>query len=260
MSWPVTMYYCTVCNFEQGDGGTRGTREYVLDNGVRIPVRWQIGWCESCNGLAAIEDLSIHGRIQDYRGAQRDLQFEIKRSRLSWLFGLSKSEKSLRRMYEDCIEDAFDALEMLANRKSQPHCLTCLSTEVHLPEKPESANEDTPNSPCIFNSIGQGAEESDLQQDRYSNQSILLHPGCGGEIRPRKFDQDDNRIDIKQSVHRYTPEGLLIEKEYIAGCATLDRKYYDDLSESNRRCRAFPLKKSAEGGLHFLSFLRKFAD
>ena len=58
MSCPVTTYYCTKCNFRQGDAYTWGLREYVLQDGTKIPMDWQLGWCEDCAGLSAVEVLS----------------------------------------------------------------------------------------------------------------------------------------------------------------------------------------------------------
>lgn len=180
MSWPVTMYYCTACDFEQGDAGTWGTREYVLGSGVRIPVRRHLGWCESCNGLAAIENLSLKVRIQEYREAQRELSDLSRR----WLFGLSKSERSLRRMYEDSMDDAIDALEMLANRKSPPHCLQCLSTQVHVPEKRTSDCDDVPSSPCVFSTSTEAHEKSEsVRKGNLKNMSGGIQ-GAGVKLAP----------------------------------------------------------------------------
>ncbi|MBI4190761.1 MAG: hypothetical protein HY525_09510 [Betaproteobacteria bacterium] len=34
MSWPVTTFYCTKCDFKRGDVRTWGAKEYVLTNGA----------------------------------------------------------------------------------------------------------------------------------------------------------------------------------------------------------------------------------
>jgi hypothetical protein len=206
------MYYCTVCDYEQGDAESWGNREYVLENGVRIPVRSSIGWCESCNGIAAIEDLSLHTRMQAYRDAQSKFHWEINRSSSNWLFGLSKSEKRLRQMYEDFMSDAIDAIEMMSQRKSPIHCLKCSSTRVHVSESSED--------------------------------NALLHYGCKGEIR-RKANEGGLQIALRQSIQRYTSEGLFIEKEYLDNYSSPDRKYSDVLSESNRMLRELRLNKAA---------------
>jgi hypothetical protein len=256
------MHYCTNCDFEQGDGGTWGTREYILGSGVRIPVSWRIGWCESCNGLAAIENLSIKSRIKNYREAQRDLQCEVSSSSLSWLLGFSKSEKALQRSYEDKLADAIDAIEMLASRKSPPHCLKCLSTQVHVPTKRASDFDDAPSSPCVYSSSEPVPEKADsANNEGKQSDYVLLHPGCGGEILPRPFDINGLRLALKQSVHRFTSEGLLIDKEYVSGYSAPDHEYWEALSQSNRRIRKSNLSiKDDENFFDIPKFLRKCAD
>lgn len=258
MSWPVTMYYCTACDFEQGDAGTWGTREYVLGNGVRIPVRWHLGWCESCNGLAAIEDLSSIARIEEYRNAQRGLHLEHSQRGLRWLVGLSKSAKSLRRMYEDDLEDAVDALEMLVHRRSPPRCLKCLSTQVHVPEKCASQREE---SPAIYNKNKlQAAECQTTASAEESDANVFRHPGCGGEILTREHE-GGLRLALRPCIHRFTPEGLLIEKEYVGGYSAPDSDYWDALSASNRKIRALCMTEAeGEDIFDIPSFLRKQAD
>jgi len=236
MSLPVTMYYCTQCDFQQGDGGTWGTREYVLGSGVRIPVRWQIGWCESCNGIAPIEDLSSSRRIQEYREAQRTLSHLSQKSSNQWFLGLSKWERESLLRCEDKMQDAIDALEMISIRKSPPHCLNCSSTQVHVPNKAES------------------------KVDGKSEEHVWRHIGCGGDIRARLND-DGLRLALRQSVQRYTPEGLFIEKEYVDGYSAPDDEYWDALKESNRRYRSLSLSiQDDEGFVDFPKFLRKYAD
>lgn len=237
MSMPVMMYYCTHCDFEQGDVGTWGNREYILGNGVRIPVNSRVGWCDTCNGIAPIEDLSMHRRIQEYRKAQQSLQQEISRaSSLERIIGLSKSEKSLRRIYEDSMDDAIDALEILVTRKSPPRCLSCLGIQVHTPEVIESGN------------------------DGAADRLVFRHPGCDGELL-LKLDESGMRIALRPRIDRYTPEGEIIDKEYVSGYSAPDREYWDARSDSNRRIRALNLRAHNEdnfGGIP--KFLRKCAD
>lgn len=243
MSWPVTMYYCTACDFEQGDWVNWGTREYVLDSGVRIPVRTHLGWCTSCNGIVAIEDLSMAIRMQDYRDAQLELR-QFSRG----IFGLFKHNKSL----EDDRDDAIDALEMLITRKNPPHCLRCLSTHVHELNSPYVDNEE-PDSPCIFNAANQPVGESKLKQK--DKGEYWQHPGCEGHIKTKPAEGGLS-IALRSSVKRYTPEGLFIDKAFVSGYSAPDGEYYDALSKSNRQCRARSQMKNGEPPSVIPSFLR----
>ncbi|CAG1003277.1 hypothetical protein MTYP_03080 [Methylophilaceae bacterium] len=264
MSWPVTIYYCTACDFRQGDAGTWGRREYVLGSGVHIPVRWCVGWCESCNGIAAIEDLSHESRIQEYREAQRELHSFARRSWRQRLFGLSKWEKSLRLRYEENMEDAIDALEMLAARKSPPRCLQCLSTQVHVPVKRALSPDEIPDSPCVYSVKDEAPEKPELDHKEKSEQYVLHHPGCGGEILAR-MDMNGLRLALRPSVTRFTPEGVLIDKEYVRGYSAPNREHRDALSASNRQYRTLALDRvvndeMAGSILDIPAFLRKQAD
>jgi hypothetical protein len=243
MSWPVTMYYCTACDFEQGDIATWGTREYVLNSGVRIPVHWHIGWCASCKGIVTVENLSMAIRMQDYRDAQLGLS-QFSRG----IFGFFKHNKSL----EDDSDDAIDALEMLIARKNPPHCLRCLSTHVYELKNPPLDNEE-PDSPWIFNAAKQPVGESKLRQK--DNEQYWHHPGCEGHIKTKPAEGGLS-IALRSSVKRYTSEGLFIDKEFVSGYSAPDDEYYDALSKSNRQCRARNQIKDSELPWYIPSFLR----
>jgi hypothetical protein len=249
MSWPVTMYYCTVCDFEQGDWVTWGTREYVLNSGVRIPVRRQIGWCTSCNGIVAVEDLSMEIRMQNYRDAQQELS-QFSRG----MFGFAKHEKPTIRRLEDDSDDAIDALEMLLSRKNPPHCLQCLSTHVQVRNKP-TLDDAAPDSPCIFNASNQYAGEPKLKPKEKDNEQHWQHPGCEGHIQTKPAEGGLS-FGVRPSVHRYTPEGLFINKEFTSGYSAPDGKYYEALSESNRQRRARNKIKDGKPPSPIPSFLR----
>lgn len=218
MSLPAMVYYCTACNFEQGAAINWGTREYVLESGVRISVRRHLGWCEPCQGLSPIEDLSSETRIQEYRKAQRALSRLEQPGRLRMLSGLTKDYTARERFYQDQMEDAFDALEMLVTRKSPPRCLLCLSTQVHVPEQP------APN--CID------------QPEKV----IGGHPGCGGNILTKEHPEG-LRLALRPSIHRYTPDGLFIEQVFVGGYSVPESEYWDALSESNRNLRALRMEQ-----------------
>lgn len=264
MSWPVTIYYCAVCDFRQGDAETWGRREYVLGSGVHIPVHWCVGWCESCNGIAAIEDLSHESRIQEYREAQQELHSFARRSLRQRLFGLSKWEKSLKLGCEENMEDAIDALEMLVARNSPPRCLQCLSTQVHVPVKRALSPDEIPGSPCVYSVKDRATEKPESDRKGKSEKNVLHHPGCGGEILAR-MDIDGLRLALRPSVTRFTPEGILIDKEYVRGYSAPNREYRDALSASNRQYRTLALDgavndEKAAGILDIPSFLRRQAD
>lgn len=186
MSYPVTMYFCTACDFQQGDVCTWGYREYVLEDGVCIPASWKVGWCDVCGGLAAVEDLSPNQRYQEIDAAQQALAEQTCSRSLS---ELTDAELSARQSYMGRIDNARNSLKMLSARTSPPRCMSCLSTQVKLPE-----------------------HLTDLGDNRVAQspaKRVFLHPNCGGEIQSRIVD--DFRIALRHRTRWFTPEGLLIE-------------------------------------------------
>lgn len=258
MSLPVTMYRCTHCDFVQGNVGTRGAQEYVLDDGVHIPLHWHMGWCESCHGLSAIENLSSQIRFHEYRKAQGQLQIVARR--LGGLqFGLSKDDRSKVRRYEDQLEDAIDELEMLSKRKSAAHCLRCLSTQVQTMGIRSNDSDNEPNSLCEFSASAKSARIETVPKGN-SDKSIWLHPGCGGEIYTMEHP-DGLRLAMRPTIHRFTSEGMLIETEYVQGYSVPDEEYCELLSATNRNLRALRFSTLEESGLLDIpKFLRNCAD
>lgn len=258
MSLPTYLYYCTSCDFEQGNTGAWGNREYVLDDGVHIPLHSHMGWCESCHGLAVIENLSSQIRLQEYREAQGQLH-KLSR-RWGWLrYGLSKDDRSRVRRYEDQLEDAIDGLEMLSIRKSPPRCLLCLSTQVQAMGTHPDDGEDVPKSPCIYSAKRKLAEMESAQKGD-TDKSIWLHPSCGGEIHIREHP-DGLRIAMRPTIHRFTSEGILMETAYVPGYSVPDDEYWEMLSVTNRNLRALRFSSVEKTDLLDIPrFLRKYAD
>lgn len=247
MSLPVMLYSCTDCDFEQADVVTWGRRVYVLDGVIHVPVNWHLGWCEGCAGLAAVEDLSIVRRVEEYRDARKGLNALPQRK----LLGLFDSEHDLSQHCEDAMEDAIDAIEMLARRGSPARCLRCGCTKVHLPEKRILPEEQSTLSPCVFNST-----ETHLAavSETASRDTIFRHPGCTGELIPHA-DENGLRIALKDTVSRYTPEGRFIEK---VDCTS---EYRDEQRASNRGVRSLNSDSAGNSGFGGIPrFLRKHCD
>ena len=220
MSWPVTTFYCTKCDFKQGDLVAWGAREYVLSHGIRIQVCSRLGWCEDCRGLAAVEDLSQESRRADLEEATRELialQFRPVRRwwELQWfiLAGLWRRKVETWNCCAGKVDDAKDALNLIASRKTPPRCLACGSNRVTAPLVTDTSEWRNTNQP---------------------KRTGFLHPGCGGEMW---MIEDGFRIALKPSIRRYTPEGDSIEQEDVDGYGHPDASYYDDRAAENVRIR-----------------------
>lgn len=224
MSLPVTTFYCTGCDFQQGNAGTWGIREYVLPNGVRLPVDWQLGWCEDCAGLASVEVLSEAGRQKDLKEAEAELAahpprpirhwWQVHRYAFNsaWLHRIGEWERALLRL--QCKrDDARDALNLIRARSQPPKCLACGSHRVH--------------APLV-------TDEEPWQDHGQPHRTGFFHPGCGGELW---MMEGGLRLALKPSVRRYSPDGSLLEKEFIEGYSTPSSSYFVNLELANALAR-----------------------
>ncbi len=168
MSMPGTLFYCTKCDFEEGDVRTWGWRESVLESGVRISVDHTFGWCEGCGGLAAVESLSVEGRSAELKGAEQKLADLGGKPTARW-WSLNRFVRPARwrkrvenwNYYACSVDDAKDALHMLSVRKNPPRCLKCGSNKIIA---------------TILN------EKSDQIDGARPARTGFLHPSCGGEL------------------------------------------------------------------------------
>ena len=241
MSWPVTTYYCTKCDFRQGDAGTWGTREYVLPDGIRIPVNSALGWCAQCNAITAVESLDIGRREAELREAERELEKQGGQPvRRWWQIHRFLVPMFWRRdlanwyFFAGMVEDARAALQLITMRKSPPKCLACGSDEITTPL------------------ISDTSEWTDVSQPTRTG---FIHPDCGGEL---SMVMDGLRIGLKPSVRRYTPEGILIEQEYVPGYTSPRSEYFDDREANNARIRNMGIGKPKD--VYIPDWLRENAD
>lgn len=241
MSLSVTTFTCTKCDFKRSDLGTWGTREYVLGNGLRIPLDWRLGWCNDCNGLAAVEALSAGRCRKALAEAQRSLDRAGSPPVRRWwqphrfIFRGWWSRKVERWMYYACqVEDCRDALRLALQRTAQPRCLACGSRRVTAPL------------------VTVWSADSDETKPARTG---FAHPGCGGEIM---MAMDGLRVGLKPSISRYTPEGEFIENEPVEGYTWPRGSYFDRRAAENNRIRG--LRAPRAGRFSLTEWLRKHAD
>jgi len=214
MSLAVNIYYCSSCDYHQSSMSLWGGHEYVLPNGIRLPIRKVMGWCDTCKAVTYIENLSTATRISDYREAQRGLYDKSQSGMLTGIWSQSKHNASITNRNLSSMEDAIDAIEMLTTRQSPPRCLKCGCTQVHVPES-----------------------STLLHQDNDSHRTWIKHPDCSGEILWRE-DDGGLRIAMTIPTQSYTPEGELIARPEESDEDSFDCiKPYDDASESNIKIR-----------------------
>lgn len=200
MSWAVTTYHCRACNAEFGDTHTWGLREYLMPNGVRIPMSWTLGWCPDCNNVAPVELLD-EARCQDELShAEADLHS----------FGPRPDSMADEQAIANwnhlagVAEDAKDALRVISERKKPLHCLIC------------------------------GCERITPWQLRTDEAMNRIHGVCGGQL---EASQDEFRVALKLIGLRYNLDGDLVAEEDIEGYSVPDPAHHELRDAANARIR-----------------------
>jgi hypothetical protein len=245
MSLPVTVFYCTECDFESGNLGVLGIKEYVLTNGVRIHVPWTLGLCGECNSICAAETLNKDFFKNEYSRAKQERHaLPLRPVRYWWqlhrFLTNGRWQQEVQRWESDYVKQANkladwqDLLRLLDDRKSAPRCLKCGGHHLLAPLiRIRSANREMP---------------------KYTGS---IHPGCGGEIWMKEAE-GGLRIALRQTVSRYTPEGEFIEKIDVGGYTVAGDDYFDSLEKSNASLRKITPPQEEAWSLHV--WLRKLAD
>lgn len=200
MSWPVTTFYCSNCDFENTDIGSWRAKRYLLPNGVRLDVNWRLGWCDDCAKIVAVEDLSEDAPRLDLQEAQQKIANQppqpVRRWwQLHWFIFTGIWRKHVDAwevamfQAQSMEDDAASMLGLIRDRKSAPKCLTCGSTHTHAPLI-------TNEEPWI-----------DTAQPKRTG---FVHPLCGGDIL---MQMDDFRIALKPSTWHYKTEGIRLAEE-----------------------------------------------
>ena len=200
MSMPVTTFYCTECDYRQGDSESWGSRAYVLPDGSELQVPRRLGWCEDCGGLASVETFSAVDLANDIRLAKQELaDLPPQPVRQPWqvvkYLPFSGWDTKVRRWnfkqsdIPKRIDEATTLLSIVEKRKNPPRCLECGSARVIAPIVPNR-------------------EFWDAEKPKATG---FKHPGCGGELWA---DKDGFRVSIRPSIRRYTPEGDFIERVF----------------------------------------------
>lgn len=202
MSIPVMHYYCKNCGYDQkNDTIPRGRKEYLLPDGSTLPLSWNIGWCEDCGGIAAVEVLSREAHERKYREAidildqmpgrpeRRWWQLHwhlftgLWRDRIEqWEWRIKWNEKQAR--------EAIALIELLDARSRPPRCLQCGSERIIAP---------------VF------VYPDNLEEPQWPQKTLIHHPTCGGEIWLRRGNY---RFAPRFMLWRFTSEGDFVDESF----------------------------------------------
>ena len=196
MSVPSYSIRCTQCDYDSSSRANHGLYYYKDDEG-QFNLERQLGWCNACQSITAIEDFSdtskaastIRSELENINRYTSSVYANICNvlfsSNRKWLNGLTETINSYARY-----------IELARVRSGQERCLKC-SSYVVVPYKPAKEG-------------GGFKERGDFMYHGEHNTGFV-HPGCGGTFYEKA---DDVRFSGKSESRFYKPDGSFIESYY----------------------------------------------
>ena len=193
MSMPSYSILCTQCDYDSSSNATNG-RYYYKDDEGQFNLERQLGWCNGCQSITAIEDFS------DVVKAATKIKSELESIRrdtgtvfANILNVLFKSRRAWIDSIIETINSYAKYIELAKARTGQERCLKC-SSHVVIPYKPAKEGGG-------FKSRGDFMYHGEHSTD-------FEHPGCGGMFYEKA---DDVRLHGKFEPRFYMPDGTFID-------------------------------------------------
>ena len=192
MSVPSYSILCTQCDYESSGRAIWG-RYYYKDDEGQFNLERQLGWCNGCQSITAIEDFRKTAEVAS------KVRFELELISLKtgtiWANILNVLFKSRRKWIASIIETTGSYakyIELAIARTGQERCLKC-SSYVVIPYNPTKEGGDLDVHGFMYH----GERNTDFE-----------HPGCGGTFYEKA---DDMRLHGKFNPRFYTTDGVFIE-------------------------------------------------
>ena len=193
MSVPSYSILCTQCDYESSGRAIWG-RYYYKDDEGQFNLESQLGWCNGCQSITAIEDFSDAAKVA---GKIRSELYSIRRDTATVFANILnvffKSRRESLSSTIKAINGHAKYIELAEARRGQERCLKCSSHAV-IPYKPAKE--------------GGGFKEKGDFMYHGEHKTDFEHPGCGGMFYEKA---DDIRLNIKFESKFYTTDGGFIE-------------------------------------------------
>ena len=192
MSVPSYSILCTQCDYRSSSNATNGQYYYKDDDG-QFNLERQLGWCNDCQSITAIEDFSDAAKVA---GGIRSKLYSIRRDTGTVFANILNVLFKSRREWLDSTIETINGyakyIELAKARTGQERCLKC-SSYVVVPYKPAKE--------------GGGLDVHGFMYHGERNTNFE-HPGCGGTF----YEKADNvRLHGKFEPRFYTTDGVFIE-------------------------------------------------
>jgi len=192
MSVPSYSILCTQCDYRSSSNASNGQYYYKDDEG-QFNLERQLGWCNSCQGITAIEDF---GKTSKAASEIRSKLYPIRRDTGTVLANILNVLFKPRREWLDSTIETINSyakyIELAKARTGQERCLKC-SSYVVVPYKPAKEGGDLDVHGFMYH----GERNTDFE-----------HPGCGGT-----FYEKANKVRLhgKFEPRFYATDGVFIE-------------------------------------------------
>ena len=192
MSIPSYSILCTQCDYRSSSNASNGQYYYKDDEG-QFNLERQLGWCNGCQSITAIEDFS------DTSKAATKIKSELESIRIDTgtvfaniLNVLFKSRREWLDSTIETINSYAKYIELAEARTGQERCLKC-SSYVVVPYKPAKEGGDLDVHGFMYH----GERNTDF-----------VHPGCGGTFYEKA---DDMRFSMVSYSKFYATDGVFIQ-------------------------------------------------
>ncbi len=141
MSIPTAVIECSTCDYQVAAVQTHGAFSWCDDTGNRAQLTRELGVCEDCACVVAIEKLPSESELQDMVAEVRATHPRpMKKGFLSRLMGERKDDHPdwLKALDSMVPKNPESVLLALSEQKRRPLCLTCGSTNIaplNLPQR-----------------------------------------------------------------------------------------------------------------------------
>ena len=192
MSVPSYSILCNQCDYKSSSRASHGRYFYKDDEG-QFNLERQLGWCNGCQSITAIEDF---GKTSTAASEIRSkLELISLKTVTVWANILNILFKSRREWIGSIVESTRSYakyIELAKVRTGQERCLKC-SSYVVIPYNPTKEGGDLDVHGFMYH----GERNTDF-----------VHPGCGGTF----YEKADNvRLHGKFEPRFYTTNGVFIE-------------------------------------------------
>ncbi len=193
MSMPSYSIRCHLCDYESSSRATWGARYYKDEEGV-FECHHQMGWCDGCQSVTAIEDFGeVLQAATHIRSALDAMKRDTEPTFVNLLTAIFTSRRKWQTAAVKAINTHIKYIQLAQTRSGQERCLKCGNRGV-----------------VAYKPVKQRGDHIEAKGFMYHGHCTtdFVHPGCGGQL----YEQADSvRLNINLQAKFYTLNGDFIE-------------------------------------------------